>query len=83
MKAYDMLTYSEYLRSSWWTELRSHALWMADYRCQTCGVLASDSELHVHHIRRDHLGCEKPWEIAVLCDRCHQAIEESLLVGAK
>ena len=80
--ATQFISYQEYLKTHWWKELRSHALWHFDYRCQLCGREKAECELHVHHIRRDNLGSEKPWEVTVLCDRCHQAVEEMLIVGA-
>ena len=77
---YEHMTYPEYLKSEWWQLCRGHALWAADYRCQTCGREGVNAELHVHHIRRN-FGDEKPWEVTVLCSRCHEAIEDSFIVG--
>jgi len=77
------MSYREYLQTRHWHELRSHALWLAGYRCAICGRLATETELHVHHKHYDSLGEERPEDLTVLCSRCHAIFEEAQIIGAR
>jgi 5-methylcytosine-specific restriction endonuclease McrA len=43
------------------------------YRCQhlECRWNFEKKDLEVHHRHYDTLGCEKPWDLAVVCKDCH------------
>jgi hypothetical protein len=61
--------YSEYLKSSQWRAVRKAAIARADGRCQVCN---SDLMLQVHHRKYpEFMGIEDPFELTVLCRRCH------------
>lgn len=62
-------SYSEYLQSSHWKEVRSRALAMAENRCSICG---NPGNLCVHHNNYERLGKERDSDIIVLCMGCHK-----------
>ncbi len=62
--------YHEYIKSPKWYENRKVALKRAGKRCQLC---ASRTQLDVHHNSYKNLGDEEPWDLVVLCRRCHDA----------
>ncbi len=64
-------SYREYLQSPHWKKVSGDARRRASYRCEEC--LARNKQLHVHHLSYDHLGEERPDELAVLCEDCHRA----------
>ena len=63
--------YSGYLQSPAWKQRKTEALVKAGYRCEKCGCFG---RLEVNHIRYDNLGNEKPEDLIVLCDRCHDLL---------
>lgn len=64
------LPYREYLKSEHWRRKRHKTLRRAGWACETCGI--RDADLEVHHLTYWHVGCERPWELMVLCRDCHQ-----------
>lgn len=68
------MTYSDYLKSAHWQEVRKKKIKRSKGMCVLCG---SKKKLHVHHklyvtnrgVRI--LGKERPHELAVLCSSCH------------
>ena len=60
--------YQAVMRSAGWRRRRSRALRAAGRRCQECGA---GGPLDVHHLSYAHLGDERPYELAVLCEACH------------
>lgn len=63
--------YEYYLGTIHWDKVRNWKKAMARHRCE----IDPDhiGALHVHHLRYDHLGCEPPEDLQVLCDNCHRA----------
>lgn len=61
--------YESVMRSAGWRRRRSQAIHRAGRRCQECGA---GGPLDVHHLSYAHLGDERPWELAALCESCHQ-----------
>lgn len=66
--------YKELLQLPQWQKKRLEVLEAAGWKCSECG--AEDRQLQVHH--RRYIAGAKPWEyenadLAVLCDRCHEA----------
>jgi hypothetical protein len=61
--------YRDYLRSPQWEAFRNETKLEAGYRCEECGEIAFDVE--VHHLNYDRLGCERREDVAVLCPACH------------
>lgn len=74
-KGLEKLTYTEYLESTTWREIRSHALWKADYQCELCG---NRHELQVHHKHYPPRGEETASDLVVLCKWCHEAMNGRL-----
>ena len=65
------LEYQAVMQSAGWRRRRSQALHAAGRRCQECGAAGP---LDVHHLSYAHLGDERPYELAVLCERCHDQL---------
>jgi len=65
------LEYQAVMQSPGWRRRRSHAIRQAGRRCQECGAAGP---LDVHHLSYAHLGDERPYELAVLCEACHQRV---------
>ena len=63
------MPFAEYRTQPEWQARRSAALARARYRCQTCGE--KDVRLAVHHNSYERYGDESPFDLIVLCDRCH------------
>ena len=61
--------YQAVMRSAGWRRRRSQAIRAAGRRCQACGA---GGPLDVHHLSYAHLGDERPYELAVLCEGCHR-----------
>lgn len=66
--------YKALLQLPQWQKKRLEVLEAAGWKCSECG--AEDRQLQVHHKR--YIAGAKPWEcesddLAVLCDRCHEA----------
>lgn len=62
------LPYAEYLQTEHWALVRLEALARAGHRCCLC---SKRGRLEVHHNTYDHLGDERPEDLAVLCGTCH------------
>ncbi len=69
MKALEHITYNEYLQTDHWRDVRAAAIWFAGDRCQLCG---GHNRLEVHHNNYDCLGNERPEDLVVLCQKCHE-----------
>ena len=63
------MPFAEYRRHPEWQARRTAALARAGYRCQACGE--NDVRLDVHHNSYARYGDESPFDLVVLCDRCH------------
>jgi 5-methylcytosine-specific restriction endonuclease McrA len=59
------------MQSAGWRRRRSQAIRAAGRRCQEYG---GGGPLDVHHLSYAHLGDERPWELAALCERCHNRL---------
>ena len=69
------IDYIEYIRSEEWHTKAKAAKRAAGYRCIVCG---SSHNLEAHHKTYARLGCERPEDIAVLCDDCHARYHDKL-----
>ena len=67
--------YLEYLKSLHWQKERRSALKRAEYRCQVCNT--DDVQLEVHHRTYERLGCERPSDLFVLCENCHELFSQN------
>ena len=65
------MPYVEYLQSDWWKKVSFAAKWFYNFKCQTCG---SSDNLQTHHRDYDRKGCERPEDLSVLCNACHEKI---------
>lgn len=64
-------TYDSYLQSDVWKEIRNQAIPRAKGKCEKCGAVISDPD--VHHKSYMHIGGkEKPEDLQVLCYPCHR-----------
>lgn len=61
--------YEDYLRSAKWQRKRRAALARAEHRCQVC---SGRDRLNVHHRTYERLGDERPADLTVLCETCHE-----------
>lgn len=61
--------YRTYLQSAAWRSRRNHALSLAGYRCERCGVRTT---LEVHHRTYERLGREWDQDLEVICSTCHR-----------
>jgi hypothetical protein len=72
-----MTTYRELLRDPRWQKKRLETLESAAWACERC--MDSESTLHVHHKRyvKGRMPWEYArWELAVLCETCHEVEHE-------
>jgi hypothetical protein len=68
-------TYSDYLASDHWAEVRQGALERAGYACQLCN---DTNDLQVHHRTYARLGRELPGDLTALCRECHEAFHKRI-----
>jgi 5-methylcytosine-specific restriction endonuclease McrA len=69
-QALSCLTYSEWLASPRFKEIRKEAIARADGRCQVCN---NSMGLETHHREYSTLGTPEEIEnVIILCDRCHK-----------
>jgi hypothetical protein len=71
---YQLLPYTEYLKTHHWQMKRKKAMYEAGYRCQLCN---SEGELHIHHRTYERVGCEKDADLVCLCAPCHKVFHEN------
>lgn len=63
--------HSEYLRGEEWRFKRSLVMKRANWICEGCGF---NRATQVHHLTYDHHGNEFLWELAAVCDDCHNRV---------
>lgn len=63
------LDYEEYLHSDWWIVIRALSKKRSRNMCALC---SSPEHLNVHHRSYKNLGKEKPEDVIVLCQDCHE-----------
>jgi len=66
--------YNAYMRSDEWRQVRQAALARAQQQCQECG---ERNRLEVHHLTYERLGRERPNDLRVLCDSCHEEADKT------
>jgi len=67
--------YYNYLASPHWRLTRRRAIQRAGHRCQECGgywTRERPLRLEVHHLTYARVGKERPGDLAVLCEACHE-----------
>lgn len=62
------MAYPEYLQTPEWQARKKIMRARADNRCQVCNT---SEKLHVHHRTYDRRGNERPEDLTVLCESCH------------
>lgn len=60
--------YFDYMHSNSWLTRRRKRIEMDGYRCKICG---SATNLNVHHITYENLGCEPMDDLVTVCKQCH------------
>lgn len=66
--AADRAAYSAYLGSETWRLRRARLI---KATCEKCG---RGGDLVLHHKTYEHVGHERPWELATLCPGCHSKL---------
>lgn len=67
--------YDTYIRSAEWRALCQRIYKQRGRVCQRCG--RDDRPLQIHHLTYDHLGCEREYELQIVCkDECHPAADK-------
>jgi len=76
------MPYSEFLKTSFWQEIRKNALTEAGHRCRLCNTL---DNLRVHHRTYENRGWEDvhPDDLTVLCDPCHKKHHDLVAIPEK
>ena len=69
------MDYKSYLASSGWKLKAKEAKKAANHQCQLC---ASSQQLNTHHRSYENIGAEKPYDLIVLCQKCHGVFHEKL-----
>lgn len=62
------LPYDEYLKTGHWQSVRDECNSRFWSRCAIC---ASDRDLDVHHRTYENIGCERSYDVVLLCRDCH------------
>ena len=62
----------DYYYSPEWIHKRNLKLEWGGHKCEKCG---SGKNLQVHHKHYKSFGDEMPWDLIVLCEKCHKDIE--------
>jgi len=68
-KELDDMTYKEYLQTPEWKEIRTRAYRRAGFTCALCN---NGGQLNCHHRNYTRRGHERPNDLIVLCEDCHQ-----------
>jgi 5-methylcytosine-specific restriction endonuclease McrA len=71
LAAYRAMPYSDYLATDHWLSIRAAAMYRAGGRCQLCGN-GHQQRLQIHHNTYENLGQERPEDLIVLCQSCHE-----------
>lgn len=74
MRGKRKINYREYIRSREWRLKADSAKRRAGYRCQVCN---GTKRLQAHHRHYHTLGNERPEDITVLCDSCHELFSKN------
>lgn len=62
-----------------WAHIRRIALLRDGQSCRTCWKSAKDGHsLECHHRHYDNWGHERPEDVVILCDRCHELIKSDI-----
>lgn len=74
-------TYSIYLKSTHWRNLRLSVIRRDQYKCQNCFDPITENTAHVHHtsyVGFQRLGYSFAFECVTLCRECHDAFHGGL-----
>jgi 5-methylcytosine-specific restriction endonuclease McrA len=70
------VSYLEYLTTTAWRTKAYQAKHRADWRCEYCG--RENVALETHHQTYARVGRERPDDLIVLCEECHEQIHKGL-----
>jgi hypothetical protein len=70
------MPHADYLQTREWKARKYQALCRAGHRCQTCAT--RHARLEVHHNCYEKYGDERPYDLVVLCERCHGLFHRGL-----
>lgn len=68
--------YYEYIRSDMWKERKR--LFMKKWYNRFCYTCETSTQLQVHHLSYEHVGCEYDDELCTLCSTCHSLLHENI-----
>jgi 5-methylcytosine-specific restriction endonuclease McrA len=72
-KKFTRKEYRKYLLSPKWMKFRAKILKKPYYGSPNeCLLCCEKEKLHVHHLTYARLGVEKPWDVCILCAKCHK-----------
>jgi 5-methylcytosine-specific restriction endonuclease McrA len=66
--------YYKYIRSPKWRRISREAKERAGWKCQVCN---GTDRVQTHHRTYVNLGHEKPEDLFVLCDECHELFSKN------
>lgn len=69
--------YYRYIKSPDWKNKADEAKRRAGNRCQICNQSGKTATLNAHHRTYARLGNERPDDITVLCEGCHDTFHKS------
>jgi len=65
--------YNKYLQSTAWRVKRDLVMARSEGVCEGCRSRPAEQ---VHHLTYDHVGNEFLWELAAVCNQCHERVHE-------
>ena len=69
--------YKHYLTTAAWKQRAGDAKSRAGNRCQVCNVSGTVARLNTHHRTYERLGHERPEDLTVLCQDCHELFSKN------
>ena len=70
LKRKRKINYYSYIRSRTWKKKADRIREQRNFICEKCGKRG----WQVHHKSYEHLGRERDYELALLCDDCHRIV---------
>ena|ERR1041385_6770925 len=68
LKQHGFLTYSQYLITQHWQDLRQRLFNVRGKKCERCD---SEKEIEIHHKTYERIGKEELSDLLILCRTCH------------
>lgn len=67
------LSYKDFIKTKYWKIISNRKKFFSNFKCNDCGSILSQNELHTHHLTYDNKGDELNHldDLIVLCVDCH------------